>query len=122
MKKLLVGVMLVASPAQGMVYMWSDSTGIIHYTNKEYDIPARYKAKAKALYPEEADAGKNPSTGAIAQTTPPVPPQAVAIQPPKTAESPKEQPIVTAPQITNTPPRTKSRRERRQRERGSEED
>jgi hypothetical protein len=122
MKKLLVGVMLVASPAQGMVYMWSDSAGIAHYTNKEYDIPARYKAKAKSLYPEEADAGKNPSTGAIDQTTPSVPPQAVAIQPQKTAEPPKEQPIATAPQITSTPPLTKSKRERRHRERGTEEE
>lgn len=34
-ENMLVGEMLTASPAQGMVNMWRDSAGIAHYTNKE---------------------------------------------------------------------------------------
>lgn len=38
-----------------MVYSWTDSAGIAHYTNKEYEIPLRYRAKVKARYPEQGD-------------------------------------------------------------------
>jgi len=47
--------LLLSSPANGMVYSWTDSAGITHYTNKEYDIPLRYRAKVKARYPEQGD-------------------------------------------------------------------
>ena len=47
--------LVLSSTAYGMVYRWTDTRGIRHYTNKEYEIPARYRAKAKALYPEQGD-------------------------------------------------------------------
>ena len=47
--------MLIASFAYGMVYTWTDSSGIRHYTNKEYEIPVRYRPNAKSLYPEQVD-------------------------------------------------------------------
>jgi hypothetical protein len=58
------GVLLIlivfASPSYGMVYTWVDSVSVAHYTNKEYEIPARYRAKAKALYPEAGDISTPP--------------------------------------------------------------
>lgn len=55
---LLCGLTLFAASAHSMIYMWKDSTGTAHYTNKEHEIPARYRARVKALYPEAGDAGK----------------------------------------------------------------
>lgn len=52
---LLVILIIIETPAQGMVYAWSDSFGIRHYVNSVYDIPARYRARAKPLYPEASD-------------------------------------------------------------------
>ncbi|MFA7402550.1 MAG: hypothetical protein WC007_01045 [Pelobacteraceae bacterium] len=69
-------MMLMVSPAQGMIYMWKDPAGIAHYVNKEYDVPDRYKAKAKALYPEAADAGTAQPNSANAQTQAVTPPKA----------------------------------------------
>lgn len=57
MKSLLLTLLLVAVPSQGMIYMWKDSAGIAHYSNKEYDVPARYKAKARRMYPDASDTG-----------------------------------------------------------------
>lgn len=49
MKKLLVMLVFVASTAHGEIYTWTDSRGTAHYTNSEYEIPVRYRAKAKVL-------------------------------------------------------------------------
>jgi hypothetical protein len=122
MKIMMVGVMLMASPAQGMVYMWRDSAGIAHYSNKEYDIPDRYKAKAKALYPEAADSGQiQPQSGNV-QASPIVQLQPITNQQARPAEQSKEQTTVSAPQIKNTSLRTVTRRESRQRARSAEEE
>jgi hypothetical protein len=132
----ILTIMLSASPTLATVYMWRDSAGISHYTNKEYDIPARYRAKAKALYPESSDTGKTQPNGSMvpapaspappappapsAPSAPPAPRQPVVTQQPKSAELPKIQPIMTTPQITSAPPSTKPRRERRQRSEDNE--
>ncbi|HIJ87167.1 MAG TPA: hypothetical protein HPP97_05700 [Desulfuromonadales bacterium] len=50
-----MALLLAAAPAVCMVYMWVDSTGVAHYANKEYEIPARFKTKVKILYPEPSD-------------------------------------------------------------------
>ena len=98
-KVLMAGVVMTASPAPGMVYMWRDSAGISHYTNKEYDIPDRYKAKAKPLYPEAADSapGKPSAPGEPAKPVQQLP--AVTVQPVAPDEKPKEAatPVVAAP-------------------------
>jgi hypothetical protein len=82
---LLVLLMSIEVPAHGMVYTWSDSSGIRHYVNREYDIPPRYRARAKALYPEPSDA-LAPQPNMSSQNI-----QAPAIQPPtaKTEQTPK---------------------------------
>ncbi|ABQ25833.1 hypothetical protein Gura_1638 [Geotalea uraniireducens Rf4] len=49
MKKLMVMLLFVASSAYGEFYTWTDSRGVAHYTNSTYEIPARYRAKAKVV-------------------------------------------------------------------------
>ena len=58
---IVLTLMLPALPAQGIVFMWRDSAGIVHYTNKEHEIPVRYKARAKPLYPEAGDSAPGQS-------------------------------------------------------------
>jgi len=48
-KFLLVVVMLAASQAHGEIYVWKDSRGVNHYTNRRDDIPVRYRPDAKAM-------------------------------------------------------------------------
>jgi len=47
--------LVLASSADGMVFSWTDSSGVKHFTNKRDEIPERYRTKAKPLYPEHAD-------------------------------------------------------------------
>lgn len=64
-------VLFLLSPANGMVYSWTDSAGIAHYTNKEYEIPLRYRAKVKARYPEPGDSTvplQNPQAPQVQQS------------------------------------------------------
>ena len=49
MKKLLIIFLFLASTAYGEIYTWKDSTGTVHYTNSEYEIPEKYRPKAKVL-------------------------------------------------------------------------
>ena len=49
MKRLLIFLLLTVSSAHGEVFTWTDSKGTTHYTNSVYEIPARYRAKAKTL-------------------------------------------------------------------------
>jgi len=110
MKIVVGGMMLMVSPAQGMIYMWKDSAGIAHFVNKEYDVPDRYKAKAKALYPEAADAGIAPPNNAQAQADPAVQPPPVArpeVKPGASSSTPATQ-VVSSPKA----PERKSRRQR----------
>jgi hypothetical protein len=120
MNIILLGVMLMSSPAQGMLYMWRDSAGIAHYTNKEYDIPERYKARAKAFYPEATDSGQSQpdsTNSPVAQS------QATTSQQSKPPEQlPIVQPTVTLPQIQNNPPQKTPKREKRPRVRSADEE
>lgn len=50
-----LSLIFLASPSYGMMYRWIDAEDVRHYTNKIYEIPPRYRAKAKALYPESGD-------------------------------------------------------------------
>ena len=122
MNILMMVVMLTVIPAQGMVYMWRDAAGVDHYSNKEYDIPARYKAKTKALYPEASDSGQIQPLSGNVQASSVVLTQPIANQQAMPAEQSKEQPDVTAPQSKNTTQRTVLRREKRQRTRSAEDE
>lgn len=93
--------MFYASVAFAMVYSWTDASGVRHFVNKEYDIPERYRAKTKALYPEPSDTRqmsqntqeqqKPAETLVIAQ--PEMPPPVAAPTPP----------VAVTPAITNNP-------------------
>lgn len=46
MKWLLIVILLVAATAQADIYRWRDGRGAMHYTNREDEIPARYRNRA----------------------------------------------------------------------------
>lgn len=119
LKYMLPALLLAAVPAQGAVFMWKDSAGIAHYTNKEYDVPARYKAKAKVLYPDASDARSVPPGNTAVQAAPLAPP-VPASQDVKPAGPPDVRPAAPPVQVTSTPPKAPERRGRRQRERDDE--
>lgn len=98
MKRMLVVMLLMAaSSAQADVFTWTDVRGVAHYTNKEYEIPKRYKARAKALHIEAVQAG---GASAPQQAAPPQPvpqPQETPATPQVAPSNPAPQPAVTAP-------------------------
>ena len=49
MKTLALILVLVASAAYGEIYRWTDSKGTTHFTNSIYEIPERYRDKAKTV-------------------------------------------------------------------------
>ena len=90
--------MFLELPAHGMMYSWSDSSGITHYVNREYDIPARYRARAKALYPEPSDS-LTPQQNLL--------PLNVQLPGTQTQAKPEDLPKVTQPVVTPTKKRTR---------------
>ncbi|BCS52097.1 hypothetical protein GSbR_31520 [Geobacter sp. SVR] len=124
-KNLFVFLILISnSAAYGMVYSWTDTTGITHYANKAYEIPARYRARAKSLYPEQADFTTTPQTKSAAQPTSPqakpevpTPPQqpqpAAIVQKAKPDETVSIKPQVVAPQPQKNSFEREARREQR---------
>lgn len=117
-------LILVASPAQGMIYMWKDAAGIAHYSNKEYDVPARYKARVKMMYPDASDsATAPPGTVPAVQTpaSPAVQPPAAVTQSAKPANQPVVSPVAPAAQVTS-PPAAPERKARKQRQRIRDDD
>lgn len=74
-KKLIVGCAIMfqfhATFAAAIVYCWVDAAGIRHYVNREHDIPERYRARAKALYPEPGDVA-SPNRQAVPEQILPV--------------------------------------------------
>lgn len=110
MRTIILSAILIAAPAHGMVFMWRDSAGVNHYTNKEHEIPARYRAKAKPLYPEATDARHvqpiNPAEN-VKTNAQPLPVTAL--------------PAVAAPLQKNIPPAAPARRSSRRRGSAEEE-
>ena len=102
-KCMLLVLTFLASPAYGMVYTWTDSAGIAYYTNKEYEIPLRYRAKAKHLYPEQADIGAPQQNAQNPQASTEVPPpsQQAASEVPNKGSLP---PVVPARQAATKVP------------------
>ena len=99
-------LVLLSAPAQGMVYMWHDSAGIAHYTNKEYNVPSRYKTKVKTLYPEASDSEAVQPGNTNAQAAPVAPPPVIANQ----NAGPGVHPVTLPPaQIQGSPPRVQGR-------------
>jgi len=89
MKKLLIILLFLASPAYGEIYTWKDSRGTAHYTNSEYEIPERYRAKAKVLNLGIVEKKDNSSPQQDAASQPIASPQQrELIQPVKPAQPP----------------------------------
>ena len=63
-------LLLLAPAAHGAIFGWTDSEGTKHFTNKESNIPPRYRDKAKLLYPEPEDS-QPPPQAAQPQVSPP---------------------------------------------------
>ncbi len=75
MKRVLLLLLLSASLAHAEIYTWTDSKGTKHYTNKDYEIPERYRAKAKVLDLGivEKKEGTSPEQASPAQPSTPTP-------------------------------------------------
>lgn len=104
MKKsfLVLFVLLFSLPAYGMVYKWTDSAGVAHFTNKAYEVPARYRAKAKSLYPELGDTEASQQNVQAQQLT--VVTAASSVQ----LSKPEEQAKTTQPVIVPEPSKSPS--------------
>ena len=115
---LLLFSLLLSSPACAMVYSWIDTAGVAHFSNKEYEIPPRYRARAKQLYPEQGDSAATtqsvPNQPPIAESAPPLPPPPLtpAVQ---QAQPPAEPAKSIAPVPQKSPLEQKSKRGRRSR-------
>jgi len=122
MKKLLLASVFIASTAHGGIFTWTDSRGVAHYTNSEYDIPARYRAKAKIMYQGQTtsspqQSGQNQAGKPEAQ--PPVQGLGGTLTQP---QAPVSQPTVSQPQPRSPDqrPPVRKKRERRERDRSDE--
>jgi len=96
-------VLLLSLPAHGMVYKWTDSAGVAHFTNKDYEVPARYRAKAKSLYPEQGGTKTPPQNVPALQSTDVTP--ASPVQQSKAEEQAK---VAAQPVIVSEPRRSLS--------------
>lgn len=48
-------VLMLASTTHGMIYLWTDTDGVTHYTNKDYEIPDRYRRTVGLIYSREVE-------------------------------------------------------------------
>jgi hypothetical protein len=103
--KLVVIFLLGATSAYGMIYSWTDAAGVAHFTNKDYEIPARYRAKAQARYPE----ANGPAASPVLPQAVQVQPEAIVVQPVK--QEPAQQSVDNESQ--NTANRHMPKKERR---------
>jgi len=114
----LLTVILAASSVHGAVYMWRNAAGVACYTNNQDDIPARYKLKAKVLYPDQVETGSALQNAPVQQPGPAEKTIQTPVQQPS-AETRQTMPIITAPLPAKAPPPLK--RERRKRSESTEE-
>ncbi|MBT0666069.1 DUF4124 domain-containing protein [Geobacter pelophilus] len=104
MKKLTIFLLLIAATAYGEIYRWTDSKGTTHFTNSIYEIPDRYRAKAKPVdlgIPEQKSDQPQPpqaSPVAVPSQQASAPAAAATLPPPalpaQVKESVRERPIV----------------------------
>jgi hypothetical protein len=119
--RILFTVLLVCvfSPVYGMVYTWTDVGGVIHFTNKEYEVPTRYRPRTKVLYPEQGDTGTSQQSIKTPQTITEVSP--APVQQAKPEEPARITQPVIAPEPQTIPTDHPNRRARRSRASSSEE-
>jgi len=56
-------VLLLPSAVYGAIFGWTDSEGTAHFTNRESEIPPRYRDKAKLMVHEPTDSQTPQQTG-----------------------------------------------------------
>lgn len=105
MKTLAVLLLLIASTAYGEIYTWKDARGTVFYTNSLYEIPARYRSRAKLL---DVATGKKLPLNAGQASAPPTgqgAPPAQAAQPqPSPVPVPNQQNFAAPPSPASTQP------------------
>jgi len=65
--------LLFAATVKAEIFTWKDAKGVSHYTNSMYDVPERYRSKAKKLdlgIEEKAGAGQQQQAAAPSQQKP----------------------------------------------------
>ena len=102
-------MVIVALPVRGMVYVWKDVSGVVHYSNKEYDVPLRYKGKVKAIYPEASDTASSASATSSGQVAQPAPGPPATTPQAEGGLAPKQQ---VTPPAAQPPQRGEDRRRR----------
>ncbi|UFS72564.1 DUF4124 domain-containing protein [Geomonas sp. RF6] len=103
MKRLALMLLLVASTAYAEMYTWTDSKGTTHYVSSQYDIPARYRSRAKVY--DVATGKKLPISAAAAAAPPSAPAGGAAAQPPQLPAQPQAvQPLPAQPALAPVAP------------------
>jgi hypothetical protein len=105
MKKLVLLLLCFASAAYGEIYTWKDARGTLFYTNSLYEIPSRYRSRAKLL--DVATGKKKPisATPPGAQAGPAGAPGSPApAQQPIVQQSPVQPPMAQPPPVPQPPP------------------
>jgi hypothetical protein len=46
-------ILILSSTTHDMIYLWTDTNGVTHYTNRDYEIPDRYRRTVRLLYSRE---------------------------------------------------------------------
>jgi hypothetical protein len=94
MKRLVLLLLCFASAAYGEIYTWKDARGTLFYTNSLYEIPPRYRSKAKLL---DVATGKKRPISATQSGTPAGPTGTPGSQPPAQQPPVQPQPLVQQP-------------------------
>ena len=107
-------LLMVAASADCLVYKWKDTSGTVHYTNKEYEIPSRYRSRVKTPYPELADLSSGQPVSTVPQTLPQTLPQTVPQPVPQTRTLTPPPDMAIQPKTGNSgaPPQKEFRRKR----------
>jgi hypothetical protein len=72
-RAVVITLLLVLAPAaHGAIFGWTDSEGTAHYTNRESEIPPRYRDKAKLIVREPTDS-QTPQQIGQTLASPPLP-------------------------------------------------
>jgi hypothetical protein len=99
---LIAGMVLAAPVAHAAIYRWTDSKGVVHFTDNRANIPAKYRSKAQRLkrYEEHpAQAGAEPQrrgSKTIPQPTSQGAPGSPSPPPPSATPPPAAQPAPAA--------------------------
>lgn len=95
-------IALMAKPVHAEIFTWKDSRGSVHYVNNIYDVPEKYKARAKKInlgLPEKSDSTPSPVAQSATQAPSALPSPAASqpSAPPETTPAKTFQPVHAPP-------------------------